>query len=202
MLSWRGGSWDQTQIFFARFVRMGLLKSFDPAEGKFRSWLTTCAQNQARSAIKALSREKRGGGVIFETYDPEQAEREWQAEQTAHLNPDQEFDLQLARNLWRGLKRTLIQSKGDAGGKAALTQALLPLVLLEKWPKQPFPTQEEMAASFGTTTIRLRAYFNHTLKKKARRVFEEEVVRYSPGISTEDVEYLWGLLAQYGEAPH
>lgn len=37
-----------------------------------------------------------------------------------------------------------------------------------------------------------------TLRNKARRVFNDEALACSPGISTEDLDYLWHMLHRHG----
>lgn len=83
---------------------------------------------------------------------------------------------------------------------AGLLRDLLPVVLAEKWPQPPFPSQQELADRHGLTLVRLRGYFYHTLKSKARRVFNDEARACSPGISTEDLDYLWHMLHRHGES--
>lgn len=188
---------DQTQEFLMEKVWIEKLEGYDLERGgSFRSWLMTCLRNQTIKEHKARRTLKRGGGKVFVPMDAEALEKEAQAAQALHLEPGPTFDLLLAREIWRAAVVKL--EEGGKARAAGLLRDLLPAVLAEKWPQPPFPSQQELADRHGITLVRLRGYFYHTLKSKARRVFNEAARACSPGISTEDLDYLWHMLHRHG----
>lgn len=190
---------DHTQIFLMEKVWQEKLAGFDREHGaRFRSWLMTCLKNQVIKDHKAKQTLKRGGGKVILRLDTEALEREVLNAQTTHLEPGPTFDLLLAREIWRAVRSILTGSQKPQ--KVALMRDLLPAVLMEKWPPPPFPSQQDIADKHGTTLVKLRGYFHHTLKSKTRRVFNEEARACSPGITSEDLDYLWHMLRRHGEA--
>lgn len=191
---------DRTQDFFVKVVADELLSRFDARRcTRFRYWLMTCFRNLVRHKRAAEKAGKRGGGLEFLEYDANLVENHYHAAQLAHLGTEDTFDLMLARKIWEAVKNTLILKHREKGQEALVT-ALLPLTLMDRWPPQPMPTQEEMAASHHTTPARLKAFFNRTLKVQARRAFDQEAESIHPGISTEELDHFWHLLRLHGEA--
>ncbi len=192
---------DRTQDFFVKVVEDELLSRFDTKRcTRFRYWLMACFRNLARNKRTAERAEKRGGGNEFMGYDTDRAESSYLTAQMAYLGQVHTFDLMLARKIWEAVKASLIL-KHQEKGQGALVKTLLPLTLMDRWPPQPMPTQEEMAASHGTTPVRLKAFFNRTLKTQARRAFDREAGSAHPGISADELSHFWHLLGRYGEAP-
>ncbi len=190
---------DRAQDFFVEVVRDKLLTRYDSQRGsRFSSWLMKCYKNMVLNHRTAQTSLKRGGGNEFVEFDHEHAEHSYRAAHLAHLAPEPTFDLMLAREIWLATKSVLAPMP-PAAGEASLTFELLPLILLERWPPPPMPTQEEVALRHNTTPTRLKAFFNRTLKIRARRRFDEEASAAHPGISHQDIELLWNLLCKYGE---
>jgi RNA polymerase sigma-70 factor (ECF subfamily) len=78
---------DLTQSFFATALQRQLFARFDPAKASFRTYLRMAVERFAANEYSAAQRQKRGGGVIFETAGEHSAmvespealfEREWQ----------------------------------------------------------------------------------------------------------------------------
>lgn len=78
---------DLTQGFFATALERDLIKRFDPEKASFRTYLRMAVECFAANQHAAANRQKRGGGIEFETIveqavsaeSPEQVfEREWQ----------------------------------------------------------------------------------------------------------------------------
>jgi DNA-directed RNA polymerase specialized sigma24 family protein len=190
---------DRVQDFFVEVVRDGLLQQFDPARGsRLSSWLMACFRNMESSHRTAGAAAKRGGGREFVEFDPEHAEHSYRAAHLAHLAPEPTFDLMLAREIWLAATSTLFR-KHEAKGNGPLVRDLLPLSIMDRWPPHPMPTQDELATRHGTTSLRLKAFFNRTLKNQVRREFNEEAVSACPGITAGDIDHLWVLLCRYGD---
>ncbi len=67
---------DLTQEFLAGLHAGNTLGSFDPARGRFRTFLRGCLDHQAANARRAGQRLKRGGGVAHLSLDFTGAERD------------------------------------------------------------------------------------------------------------------------------
>lgn len=67
---------DLTQEFFARAAHDDLFQEFDPALGRFRTYLRVCADRLAANARRDRQRLKRGGGVAIVSLDVAGAERD------------------------------------------------------------------------------------------------------------------------------
>lgn len=190
---------DRAQDFFVEVVRDELLNRFDPKRGtSFSSWLMKCFKNLEINHRASQSRLKRGGGREFVEFDPEHAEHSFRAAHLAQLDPEPTFDLMLAREIWQVAKRAVVERHAQKNS-GNLVSDLLPMVLLDRWPPRPMPTQEEMAARHGTTPVKLKAFFNRTLKTQARGRFDEAAAEACPGIIAQDIHHLWHLLCRYGE---
>ncbi len=171
-----------------------LVAGFDSKRrGSFRSWLMTCLRNLTIKDHHARRTLKRGGGWKFESLDSEAVEREMLAIQAAHLEHGPACDLILARCIWRSVARRM--EEGRSAERVRLIRDLLPLVLFEKWPPPPFPTQQEMADKHDMTVVNLRGYFHHTLKGRVRKLFAEEILG-----PPDEADYLWHMLCRYGDA--
>lgn len=189
---------DRVQDFFVEVVRDALLEKFDPKrESRLSAWLMRCFRNMVSNQRAAQNARKRGGGREFVEFDPEYAEHSYRAAHLAQLAPEPTFDLMLAREVWQAAKVKLLQIYERKGQREFITD-LLPITLLEQWPPRPMPTQEEMARRHATTPVRLKAFFNRTLKVQAKRAFGTECAADSPGITEGDVDHLWSLLCRYG----
>lgn len=191
---------DRVQDFFVEVVRDGLLARYDrQRESRLSSWLMKCFKNLVLSHHATQAAVKRGGRQMFVELDSEYVEHGYRAAHLAQLEPGPTFDLMLAREIWTAACVRLLahHQKKQAGG---LVADLLPLVLMDRWPPRPMPTQEELAVRHKTTPVRLKAFFNRTLKLQARRFFNQEALAASPGIPETETDHLWLLLCRYGES--
>lgn len=67
---------DLTQAFFLQVLEKESLRPYDPARGRFRTFLRTCLDGFLSNQQKAAGRLKRGGDQIFLSLDFETAEGE------------------------------------------------------------------------------------------------------------------------------
>ncbi|MBL9116540.1 MAG: sigma-70 family RNA polymerase sigma factor [Verrucomicrobiaceae bacterium] len=189
-----GDAEDRTQDFFMEVIKDELLMKFDPAHGsRFSSWLMTCFRNMELNHRAAQSAKKRGGDQEFVSYDTDFAERCHQHAQMAQLSEASAVDLALARSLWRSTQARL-RARHLGTMNEVLVHELMPQLLLDRWPDPPALTQDQMAKKHGTTAVRLKAFFNRTLKTQAERFFREEAIFANPGINDEEIAELWSLV--------
>ncbi len=67
---------DLTQEFFMRALEKSFFESYEPAKGRFRTFLRTCLDGFMSNQRKAERRLKRGGGVLPVALDFDDAGRE------------------------------------------------------------------------------------------------------------------------------
>lgn len=190
---------DRTQDFFMEVVRDELLGKFDLAHGsKLSSWLVKCFRNMELNHRYARSAAKRGGGWEFVSVDTDFAELSFQAANRVSLTNALRADVVLARTFWREAKSQLY-AKYCGKGNERLVQELIPFVLSDRWPESPAPSQLQLASEYGTTPVRLKAFFNRTLKSKAFQLFSETASAANPGITEQEISELWTLLKAHAD---
>ena len=114
---------DLTQEFFARLLAKGWLDGVDRERGRFRSWLLASMKHFLAKEWRDAHREKRGGGAIFETSNPDEAESRYAREPANLATAEQLYDRRWALDiLERGLAR--LQAEFASAGKAAQFAAL------------------------------------------------------------------------------
>jgi RNA polymerase sigma factor (sigma-70 family) len=182
---------DRVQDFFVKVMREGLLQKFDPDRGSHLSaWLRVCFRNFVKS-------QAGGRGTII-TVSSDTAEEGFQTAYLSVVSPEPIFDLLLARQIWRSARSRLVE-QAMRRGTDKLVREILPFTLQTRWPEPPAASQEEVAAKHGTTVVRLKAYYNRTLKVQARREFDSEARAICAGINEDDLQHLWNLVCRYGE---
>ena len=185
---------DRTQDFFVEVVKDELLLKYDLKRGsKLSSWLMKCFKNLDLNHRAYVDTDKRGGRLEFVSFDTDFAERGFKLAHAAHLGNMQAADLMLARSLWREAEQRLRERYAGQSNEALVSE-LIPNLLFERWPEPPALSQSEVAAKHGTTTVRLKAFFNRTLRVQAERFFAESAAEGSPGISPGEIDELWGLM--------
>ena len=190
---------DRVQDFFVEVVRDDLLAKFDPERGsRLSSWLMTCFKNLDLNERAKAGTRKRGGQHEFVSFDTDFAERCHHIAHVWHLTEDSAQDLALALSLWRSAEMRL-RARYLGTSNESLVSDLLPLVLAPRWPETPALTQEQMASKHGTTAVRLKAFFNRTLRAQAERFFAEEAALANPGITAEEISELWRMLRHHAE---
>lgn len=190
---------DRAQDFFVEVIADNLLSKFDPNHGsKLSSWLMKCFTHMELNHRSAASALKRGGGWEFVSFDTDFAEHNYRSVKSVNLSEVSSVDLLLARTFWR-LARRRLEDRHSNTSNAEFVKEVLPFVLAERWPDPPALSQGEMARKHRTTAMRLKAFFNRTLKAQAERYFTEEAAASNPGISGQEIEELWLLLRAHAE---
>ena len=80
---------DLTQGFFTSVLQREFFARFDPAKASFRTYLRMAVERYAANEYAAANRQKRGGGIEFETVD----------DQIATESPEVEFEREWRRQL-------------------------------------------------------------------------------------------------------
>jgi DNA-directed RNA polymerase specialized sigma24 family protein len=89
---------DLAQGFFAHALEKGVFARFDPARGRFRTYLLTCLDGYAANERRASQRLKRGGGATVIPLDREDGAG--MEESAAGADLDTYFEREWARSLF------------------------------------------------------------------------------------------------------
>jgi RNA polymerase sigma-70 factor (ECF subfamily) len=82
---------DLTQGFFTSALQRGFFARFDPAKASFRTYLRMAAERYTANEYASENRQKRGGGVEFESVDEFEIATE---------SPENEFEREWRRQLF------------------------------------------------------------------------------------------------------
>jgi hypothetical protein len=109
---------DLTQDFFARTVEKGFFDRYDPARGRFRTWLRACLDGHVANARKAGQRLKRGGGVSIVPLEFETAAGELRRHDVADTTDlDAYFEREFLRSLM-DLAIARVRERAAAGDRS------------------------------------------------------------------------------------
>jgi RNA polymerase sigma factor (sigma-70 family) len=87
---------DLTQEFFLHFLKKGILRSANPATGRFRSYLAGSLKHFLADQADRRNAQKRGGAAITVSIDLAQAEARYARDLEYRETPDKIFDRQWA----------------------------------------------------------------------------------------------------------
>ena len=171
---------DVAQGFFAVAFEKDYLAAFDPAKGRFRTFLRVCLDRYANRVYQAEHARKRGGGVRRLSLDFTGAEGELRA-----LDPpdprelDQFFRQELIRDLFM---RALADVRASflAEGKET------PFRVFERYDLGPNDgrTYAAVAAEFGIPVTQVTNYL-----AAVRRRFRERALAHLRALSGTDEEF-------------
>jgi len=139
---------DLAQGFFAAALEKEWIAKFDPARGKFRTYLLTCLDGFVAKERRAGRRLKRGGGtalVPLETTDEDGETRELPLPDRTDL--EAQFQREWARSLFSLAVESLRARCADAGKAVAFT--LFERYDLEGAEAHDRPTYAQLAADHG-----------------------------------------------------
>ncbi len=173
---------DLTQEFFVRVLEKDSLRSFDPAKGRFRTFLMVCLQRFLSNEHAAAGRLKRGGGVTFVPIPFEDAEEELRARPaSAPEDLEATFEREWVRHLFGcaldRLRTELIERDKEVQFR-----------LFERWDLRAGADDpngyDALEAEFGLT----RNQIGNTLSACRRRL-REIVLQQLRAITASEEEY-------------
>ena len=106
---------DFTQEFFLRLIDKGFLDSFDPAKGRLRTFLRTCADRLFVNQTRDAQRHKRTAGNLLPV-DFDEAEQEF-AKVIRFSSPEEYFEKECVRQLF-ALAVECLRTKCESAAKA------------------------------------------------------------------------------------
>jgi RNA polymerase sigma factor (sigma-70 family) len=179
---------DLTQDFVARLLEKDYLRRADPARGKFRSFLLSALKNFLTNEWLKSTRQKRGGGCHWLSWDQASAERRCQMEPVDQLTPEKIFERQWAITLLGQVLDRLKQEQIKAGRERFFDEVKAWL-----WGDKGTMAYPELAAQLGLTESALKAAV-HRLRLRYRELLREEIGR-TVATPLEIQEELDGLMA-------
>jgi len=171
---------DVAQGFFAVAFEKDYLATFDPAKGRFRTFLRVCLDRYANKVYRAERARKRGGGVRRLSLDFTGAEGELRA-----LDPpdprelDQFFRQELIRDLF-------MRALADVRASLLAEGKEVPFRVFERYDLGPNEgrTYAAVAAEFGIPMTQVTNYL-----AAVRRRFRERALAHLRALSGTDEEF-------------
>jgi RNA polymerase sigma-70 factor (ECF subfamily) len=173
---------DLTQGFFARLLERATLPTADPAKGRLRAFLLTCARNFLSDEHDRASAEKRGAALIT-SFDAADAEQRYASEAVDHLTPDRIFQRNWALAVL-DQSLALLREEFTAQGKAELFAALRPFL---GFGPEAGRRYEELAPALGIPIGTLK---NHVfrLRQRWRELLFEQVAMTLEDPTPEEIK--------------
>ncbi len=151
---------DLVQGFYVEMLEKGHLARFDPARGRFRTYLLACLKGHVGDQLDREHAQRRGGGLARVPLDDQAA--------STGPTPEQAYDRAWALAV---LDRAFERWKD--GLKAQGKERWVPLVdLLKQHGYGGLPPVVDLARTLGVTEAQVR----HFLHREAKRRLREEVL--------------------------
>jgi DNA-directed RNA polymerase specialized sigma24 family protein len=196
---WREGEEDASDLaqgFFAAALEKGWLDRFDPARGRFRTYLLACLDGFVAKERRARRRLKRGGGVVvlpLESTGEDGETRELPVADGTDL--EAQFQREWARSLF-SLAVEALRTR-CAGTSKAVAFALFERYDVEGADDPGRPSYARLAAEHGLPVTQVTNHLHW-----ARRELRREVLGKLREITASEEEYRSEARALLGvEAP-
>lgn len=171
---------DVVQGFFAVAFEKEYLAGFDPARGRFRTFLRVCLDRYAGKARKAEQARKRGGGQRPLSLDVAGAEGEIRAlDPPDTRDPDRLFRQEMIRDLFT-------RALADVRDALAAEQKILQYRVFEQYDLGPSDgrTYADVAGRFGIPVTQVTNYL-----AAVRRRFRERALAHLRAMSGTDDDF-------------
>lgn len=174
---------DLTQGFFTDAIDSPLFDRYDPARGRFRTYLRTCVDGFVSNARKAAGRHKRGGGITHVALDFTTAEGEVREHAlVSRDDPDALFREEWVRRIFE-LAIDDARAQCDADGKTVHFQLFEVYDLAAHNPGER-PTYDELAGRFDLPVTQVTNFL-----ALARRRFRAAVLGRVRELTASDDEF-------------
>ena len=164
---------DLTQGFFVRALEKDFFADFDPARGRFRTFLRTCVDRHVGHARRADRRKKRGGGAVCLSLDFAGAEAELGPEPAANESAFEElFQREWIRGIFQAAVSKL-EAHAQTSGRS-VAYALFRSYDIDGPDAARKPTYAELAREHGLPATQVT---NHLAwaRRELRRLLLETV---------------------------
>lgn len=185
---------DLTQDFFTAALEKDVIEKYDPARGRFRTYLRLCLDGFASNVRKAGRRLKRGGGVTVVPLDFETAEGEIaNREPTADSDVDELFYREWVRTL---LERSVadLRRSAEEAGRAVMFEVFERYDLTDDGESRP--TYAAIADALGLTAATVTNHLG-----AMRRQFRTIVLERLRELTATDEEWEAEAAALLGRRP-
>ena len=186
---------DLAQGFFARALEKGWLARYEPARGRFRSYLLACLEAFVANTRRAGRRLKRGGGtsvVPLESEDADGETRELQLDDGSDLEADfqREWVLGLFALAVGALRQRCL------GTSRELAFRLFERYDLDDVDASERPRYADLAAEFGVPATQVTNHLHW-----ARRELRKTVLEKLREITASEAEFRSEARALFGGEP-
>jgi len=181
---------DATQEFLGEVFAKEWFGRFDPARGRFRTFLRTCLDRHVGHARAASARLKRGGASIFVPIDAPGVE----AQLSAGMDADAAFEREWARGVV-AVALARFEEACRSGGHGIRLEAFRRYDLVDAdGPGRP--TYAELATALGIPATQVTNHLHW-----ARREFRRHVLDALRDLTADDAEFRAEARALLGAAP-
>ena len=185
---------DCTQAFLARLLALDGVARARPELGRFRAFLLSSLRHFLANEWRKTQAAKRGGGVVIESLDWQDAEQRFAHEPAdPGLTPEQAFDRNWAQGMIDRATREL-RAEYVKSGRGRLFEALAPLLLGDDGADSLAGKAESLGMNTHALTMAL-----HRLRRRLGEQLRGYVAETVSGCSDVDDE-LRHLIAACGEA--
>jgi len=183
---------DLTQDFFLMVVEQNWLRHADVNRGRFRSFLLKSVQNFLSHDADRQRTQKRGGDVLFISWDDPDANAPWRFSQEAleKVAPEQVFDFSWAATVVEQAMRRLKQ-ECEMNGRGRLFEVLSAHLVAERADV----SYAELARDLSVAETAIKKQL-HLLRQRYRSLLREEVAETvaNPADVDEEIRYLCATL--------
>ncbi|MFN8583351.1 MAG: sigma factor [Gemmatimonadaceae bacterium] len=173
----RADAEDLAQEFFAEALAKQWFSRYDPAMGRFRTFVRTCVDRFAANAVKARRRLKRGGGIPDAPLD---------AAEVAQMQAPDEHDQRIHDEWVRGvfsLALDLMRAAVATSGKEVPFAVFLAYDVDDP-PDESRPSYRSLGQRFGIPETQVTNYLSW-----ARREFRSHVLDALRALAGSDGEF-------------
>lgn len=173
---------DLTQEFFTRAMEKEFFGAYDPAKGRFRTFLRVCLDGFLANESRAARRVKRGGGAFHLSLEFERAEGELAtADPPSPESIERTFDSEWVRSLFEVAVGSLRDECGRRG-------RIVHYRIFERYdldaPEAGKPTYQDLAGDLGISVTQVTNYL-----AIARREFRRILLETLRAVTASDDEF-------------
>lgn len=181
---------DLTQEFFARLLEKKYLQTADRQKGRFRTFLLAALGHFLDNHWDSAHRVKRGGRVIFVSFEELQAEQRYALEPSHELTPERFFDRRWALTVLEGVHQRL-RNEYVATGKTDEFGALQVFLSGEKGRGSYAQVAGPLEMSEGAVKVAV-----HRLRRRYGELLRAEIGQTVATLEEidEEIRYLFAVV--------
>ncbi|MBX3744867.1 MAG: sigma-70 family RNA polymerase sigma factor [Verrucomicrobiae bacterium] len=164
-------SQDLTQAFFAKLLARNQIALGDRERGRFRTFLLHSFENFLHNEHARATRQKRGGGREFISWDPQSAEEQYARDPFPEMSPQRIFERRWASTL---LSETLGRVRREFHSNSR--EELFDLLEPHLWGDDTGTPYAQIAAQLNMTVVAIRVTM-HRLQARYRDLLREEIAQ-------------------------